>query len=40
MRRRASAKLIKMIEQGRPCPEIVSQLKAVEGAIENAKKGR
>jgi uncharacterized protein len=31
-------KIIKMIEQGRPCPEVAQQLQAVEGAIENAKK--
>jgi DNA-binding FrmR family transcriptional regulator len=31
-------KIIKMIEQGRPCPEVAQQLQAVEGAIVNAKK--
>src|SRR5260370_32914393 len=31
-------KIIKMIEQGRPCPEVAQQLQAVESAIENAKK--
>jgi uncharacterized protein len=31
-------KIIKMMEQGRPCPEVAQQLQAVEGAIENAKK--
>jgi len=31
-------KIIKMVEQGRPCPEVAQQLQAVEGAIENAKK--
>jgi uncharacterized protein len=30
--------IIEMIEQGRPCAEIAQQLRAVEGAIENAKK--
>jgi uncharacterized protein len=31
-------KIIKMIEEGRPCPEVAQQLQAVESAIENAKK--
>jgi uncharacterized protein len=31
-------KIIKMIEQGRPCPEVAQQLQAVESAVENAKK--
>jgi DNA-binding FrmR family transcriptional regulator len=31
-------KIVRMIEQGRPCPEVAQQLQAVEGAIENAKK--
>jgi DNA-binding FrmR family transcriptional regulator len=31
-------KVIKMIEQGRPCPEVAQQLQAVESAVENAKK--
>jgi uncharacterized protein len=31
-------KIIKMMEQGRPCPEVAQQLQAVEAAIENAKK--
>jgi DNA-binding FrmR family transcriptional regulator len=31
-------KIITMIEQGRPCPEVAQQLQAVESAIENAKK--
>jgi uncharacterized protein len=31
-------KIIKMVEQGRPCPEVAQQLQAVEGAIESAKK--
>jgi DNA-binding FrmR family transcriptional regulator len=30
--------IIEMIEQGRPCAEIAQQLRAVEGAIESAKK--
>ena len=30
--------IIEMIEAGRPCTEIAQQLRAVEGAIENAKK--
>jgi uncharacterized protein len=30
--------IIEMIETGRPCSEIAQQLRAVEGAIENAKK--
>jgi DNA-binding FrmR family transcriptional regulator len=30
--------IIEMIEEGRPCMEIAQQLRAVEGAIENAKK--
>jgi uncharacterized protein len=30
--------IIEMIEQGRPCAQIVQQLQAVESAIENAKK--
>lgn len=30
--------IIKMIEQGRPCPQVAQQLQAVESAIENAKK--
>ncbi|MBR0906622.1 metal-sensing transcriptional repressor [Bradyrhizobium liaoningense] len=30
--------IIKMIEEGRPCPQIAQQLQAVEGAIESAKK--
>jgi DNA-binding FrmR family transcriptional regulator len=30
--------IIKMAEQGRPCPEIAQQLQAVEKAIESAKK--
>lgn len=30
--------IIEMIEQGRPCVEIAQQLRAVEGAIANAKK--
>ena len=29
---------IEMIEEGRSCMEIAQQLRAVEGAIENAKK--
>jgi uncharacterized protein len=31
-------KIIAMIEQGRPCPQLAQQLQAVESAIENAKK--
>jgi len=31
-------KIIKMIEQARPCAEVAQQLQAVESAIENAKK--
>jgi len=31
-------KIIEMIEQGRPCPQLAQQLQAVESAIENAKK--
>ena len=31
-------KIIQMIEQGRPCPQVAQQLQAVESAIENAKK--
>jgi uncharacterized protein len=31
-------KIIEMIEQGRPCPQVAQQLQAVESAIENAKK--
>jgi DNA-binding FrmR family transcriptional regulator len=31
-------KIIKMLEQGRPCPQVAQQLQAVESAIENAKK--
>ena len=31
-------KIIRMIEEGRPCPEVAQQLQAVESAIENAKK--
>jgi DNA-binding FrmR family transcriptional regulator len=31
-------KIIQMIEEGRPCPEVAQQLQAVESAIENAKK--
>jgi uncharacterized protein len=31
-------KIVKMIEQGRPCSQVAQQLQAVEGAIENAKK--
>jgi uncharacterized protein len=31
-------KIIDMIEQGRPCPQVAQQLQAVESAIENAKK--
>jgi uncharacterized protein len=31
-------KIIKMLEEGRPCPEVAQQLQAVESAIENAKK--
>ena len=31
-------KIIEMLEQGRPCPQIAQQLQAVEGAIQNAKK--
>ena len=31
-------KIIEMIEEGRPCPEVAQQLQAVESAIENAKK--
>jgi len=30
--------IIEMIEQGRPCAQIVQQLQAVESAIESAKK--
>ena len=30
--------IIEMIEQQRPCAQIAQQLRAVEGAIENAKK--
>jgi DNA-binding FrmR family transcriptional regulator len=30
--------IIGMIEEGRPCTEIAQQLRAVEGAIESAKK--
>ena len=30
--------IIEMIEEGRPCAEIAQQLRAVEGAIANAKK--
>ena len=30
--------IIEMIEAGRPCIEIAQQLRAVEGAIENARK--
>ena len=30
--------IIEMIEEGRPCTDIAQQLRAVEGAIENAKK--
>lgn len=30
--------IIEMIEAGRPCTDIAQQLRAVEGAIENAKK--
>ena len=30
--------IIEMIEQGRPCVQIVQQLQAVESAIESAKK--
>lgn len=30
--------IIEMIEEGRPCIEIAQQLRAVEGAVENAKK--
>jgi len=30
--------IIAMIEKGKPCTQIVQQLQAVEGAIENAKK--
>ena len=30
--------IIEMIEAGRPCTEITQQLRAVEGAIANAKK--
>jgi uncharacterized protein len=31
-------KIIEMLEQGRPCPQVAQQLQAVESAIENAKK--
>jgi uncharacterized protein len=31
-------KIIEMLEQGRPCPQIAQQLQAVEGAVQNAKK--
>jgi uncharacterized protein len=31
-------KIIEMLGQGRPCPQIAQQLQAVEGAIQNAKK--
>ena len=31
-------RIIKMIEEGRPCPEVAQQLQAVESAIESAKK--
>lgn len=31
-------KIIEMIENRRPCPQIAQQLQAVESAIENAKK--
>lgn len=31
-------KIITMLEQERPCPQIAQQLQAVESAIENAKK--
>ena len=31
-------KIVEMIEQGRPCPQVAQQLQAVESAIENAKK--
>ena len=31
-------KIIEMIGQGRPCPQVAQQLQAVESAIENAKK--
>lgn len=30
--------IIEMIQKGRPCTEIAQQLRAVEGAVENAKK--
>jgi uncharacterized protein len=30
--------IVEMIEQGRPCAQIVQQLQAVESAIESAKK--
>jgi DNA-binding FrmR family transcriptional regulator len=30
--------IIEMIEEGRPCTAIAQQLRAVEGAIENARK--
>jgi len=30
--------IIEMIQKGRPCTEIAQQLRAVEGAIESAKK--
>jgi uncharacterized protein len=31
-------KIVKMIEQGRPCLQVAQQLQAVVGAVENAKK--
>jgi uncharacterized protein len=31
-------KIIEMLEQGRPCPQIAQQLQAVEGAVQIAKK--
>ena len=31
-------KIIEMIGQGRPCPQVAQQLQAVESAIESAKK--
>ena len=31
-------KIIEMLEQRRPCPQVAQQLQAVESAIENAKK--
>jgi DNA-binding FrmR family transcriptional regulator len=31
-------KIMEMIEQGKPCPQVAQQLQAVESAIESAKK--